>query len=226
MQRQCDEFLKLGLMGTTVVFCSGDSGVGGTNNYCPHGQFEPTWPSSCPYVTAVGATQLRPNSTIADGEIVADDYISSGGGFSNTFAMPDYQRDAVSTWWATHTENYTQFNTTQRSRGYPDVALNGVQYVTAVQGKFELIYGTSASAPAFGGIITLINDARLAAGKSSVGFINPVLYAHPEAFNDITEGSNSGCSTDGFHAIAGWDPATGMGTPKYESLKEVFMALP
>lgn len=32
--------------------------------------------------------------------------------------------------------------------------------------------------------INRINDERIAVGKSPVGFINPVLYEHPEVLND------------------------------------------
>lgn len=63
-------------------------------------------------------------------------------------------------------------------------------------------------------------------GKGPVGFLNPVFYAHPEAFNDITEGGNPGCGTEGFAAQPGWDPVTGLGTPKYEKLREIFLGLP
>ncbi len=63
-------------------------------------------------------------------------------------------------------------------------------------------------------MITLLNDARIAAGKSSLGFLNPFLYqtlaAHPDAFIDITTGDNeSGCCLHGFSADVGWDPVTG-----------------
>lgn len=46
-------------------------------------------------------------------------------------------------------------------------------YIVAIDNKFGLVFGTSASCPVVASLITLINDARLAAGKSSVGFINP-----------------------------------------------------
>lgn len=36
-------------------------------------------------------------------------------------------------------------------------------------------------------------------------------YQHPEAFNDITVGSNPGCNSTGFPAAKGWDPVTGLG---------------
>jgi hypothetical protein len=48
-----------------------------------------------------------------------------------------------------------------------------------------------------------VNEARIAAGKGPVGFINPVLYQHPEVFNDIKNGSNPGCRSEGFHAVDG-----------------------
>jgi tripeptidyl-peptidase I len=42
-------------------------------------------------------------------------------------------------------------------RSYPDLSANGANYVVAVDGSLTLVYGTSASAPVFGSIITLIN---------------------------------------------------------------------
>jgi kumamolisin len=43
-----------------------------------------------------------------------------------------------------------------------------------------------------------------------VGLANPALYAAEKtAFTDITEGNN-----DGFEAGPGWDPVTGLGSPK------------
>jgi tripeptidyl-peptidase-1 len=95
--------------------------------------------------------------------------------------------------------------------------------VVAVDGSLGLIFGTSASAPTFGSIVTLINEERVKAGKPTVGFINPTLYANPGAFNDIVSGGNQGCGTPGFTAVEGWDPVTGLGTPNYEKLLQVFM---
>jgi tripeptidyl-peptidase-1 len=75
----------------------------------------------------------------------------------------------------------------------------------------------------FAGLITSINSFRLNAGKKPVGFINPVLYQHQEIYNDITTGNNPGCNTAGFSAVKGRDPVTGLGTPDYSKLKEVFL---
>jgi hypothetical protein len=49
-----------------------------------------------------------------------------------------------------------------------------------------------------------INEERHAAGKGTVGFINPVLYANPDVLNDITNGTNLGCGSNGFQAVEGY----------------------
>lgn len=84
------------------------------------------------------------------------------------------------------------------------------------------------SAPIIGGIINRINEERLKAGKSPVGFINPAIYAYQEMFTDVVHGdqySNGACKNKAFSAVRGWDPVTGMGTPKYEKMLEIFMGL-
>jgi hypothetical protein len=37
--------------------------------------------------------------------------------------------------------------------------------------------GTSLSSPVWGAVLTLVNEARIEAGKSTVGFIHPVLVS-------------------------------------------------
>jgi len=48
-----------------------------------------------------------------------------------------------------------------------------------------------------------INDERIAIGKGPVGFVNPVLYAHADVLDDITNGKNPGYYTDGFSSVEG-----------------------
>ena len=56
-------------------------------------------------------------------------------------------------------------------------------------------------------IISLLNDFLLYKDRSPLGFLNPFLYGvGQDGLNDITQGSNPACKTDGFSAIAGWDP--------------------
>lgn len=154
--------------------------------------------------------------------------IYSGGGFSNIFSLPPYQAEAVSHYLTRYPPPYgaDRFNTSGNSRGLPDVSVNGARYNVAVDGSFQPVSGTSAATPLFGGIITLINGERLKLGKKPVGFINPVLYAHPEILNDVTQGNNPGCGTRGFEARPGWDPVTGLGTPNYEKMLALFLDLP
>lgn len=47
----------------------------------------------------------------------------------------------------------------------------------------------ACASPIFASVVALINDDLLAAGKPVLGFLNPWIYAHPEAFNDITTGA-------------------------------------
>jgi len=56
--------------------------------------------------------------------------------------------------------------------------------------------------------------------------VNPVLYANPQVLNDVVNGGNPGCGTDGFQAVEGWDPVTGLGTPNYPAMEELFLSLP
>ncbi|KAH9924577.1 subtilisin-like protein [Fomitopsis serialis] len=237
-QRQCAEYAKLGLMGITVLFSSGDNGVSGNGGVCldADGQedydgnvFAPGFPVDCPYVTAVGATQVNPNATVFEPESACEQVIYSGGGFSNVFPMPSYQASAVEHYLTNYPPAYPSgtYNVSG-SRAYPDIAANGANYIVAVQGEFYLVYGTSCASPVSAAILSAINDARIAIGKSPIGFINPTIYTplFMEAFNDITTGSNPGCGTEGFYAQPGWDPVTGVGTPNFAKLLGLWLALP
>ena len=235
--RQCNEYMKLGLAGTTILYSSGDFGVAGNGGQCigpdgkyndgKSGMFNPSFPGTCPYVTSVGATQIKPGASVTAPEEACETVIFSGGGFSNVFPLPSYQSSAVKSFFANHPPPYTaaQYNNTQKSRGIPDISANGANYVVAVDGVFALVYGTSASSPVVGAILTLINEARFAIGKGSIGFINPTLYANPGLLNDITEGGNQGCGTPGFTSVSGWDPVTGLGTPNFPKLLKKFLSL-
>lgn len=108
------------------------------------------------------------------------------------------------------------------SETYMGYTLTLGQLGVFIEGFGTLIYGTSLSAPIWASIITLINEERTKEGKPPVGFVNPVLYAHPEAFHDVTRGTNPGCGTQGFPASPGWDPSTGLGTPDYPKLLKIF----
>ncbi|KJA23283.1 hypothetical protein HYPSUDRAFT_54467 [Hypholoma sublateritium FD-334 SS-4] len=237
--RQCSEYAKLGLMGTTVFHSSGDNGVAGNGGVCLNAAhqpvddgtvFNPGFPASCPFVTAVGATQVNPNSTVNDPEGACEQVIFSGGGFSNIFPLPSFQASDVKSFLKDHPPPFKngQFNNSGNARGFPDLSANGANYVIGIDGEFELVFGTSASSPVVGSIFTLVNDARLAIGKRPVGWLNPLIYSpvFREAFNDITSGGNQGCGTGGFTATKGWDPVTGVGTPDLSKILPLALLLP
>lgn len=174
----------------------------------------------------MGATQLIADN-VDSGER-ATKLFGSGGGFSNYFSVPSYQTSAVKHFMENYAPIYgpNVYNDTGKARGYPDVSAIGSNVATVFDGSTLGLGGTSASAPIFGGIVTLLNEERIKAGKGPIGFLNPTLYKNPDAFNDITIGNNPGCGTDGFNATPGWDPVTGLGTPDFKKLKKVFLDLP
>jgi tripeptidyl-peptidase I len=219
-----------------VCSSSGDNGVAGNGAVClnddgsqsPSGRrFNPGFPSGCPYITAVGATQVPAGRKVTDPESATYQVIYSGGGFSNYFPRPDYQKAQVDAYLKNYPPSYASDIWNSSSRAFPDISANGANYVVAVDGAFSRVFGTSASAPVVGAMITNINDARLAIGKKSLGFINPALYSakFASAYNDITNGTNPGCGTQGFNATKGWDPVTGLGTPRFPILLAKFLTL-
>lgn len=201
--------MKLGLQGVSVLVASGDSGVAGpagddSANGCLNGGtvFSPDFPATCPYLTTVGATLLTGQAS-KDQETAVTRF-GSGGGFSNIYPTPDYQQAAVANYFAT-TPTYPYYTYgaygngryNRTGRGYPDVSAVGDNIVIFNKGAPTLIGGTSASCPVFASILTRINDLRLRKGMSTVGFVNPALYANPQALHDITVGNNPGCGTNG-----------------------------
>ncbi|KIY52319.1 subtilisin-like protein [Fistulina hepatica ATCC 64428] len=217
--RVCKEFAQLGARGISLLFSSGDGGVGDGDPYSSSDcisndgkntkMFLPSFPAS---VTAVGGTTGVPE--------VAVDF--SGGGFSNYFARPSYQTEAVSQYLSNLPQGTYDglFNST--GRAYPDISAQADYYRVWYQGCPQYFGGTSASAPAVAGFIALLNDARLSKGLSSLGFLNPWLYKNAfHVLNDITSGNNPGCGTQGFNAAIGWDPVTGLGTPNFGKLLEI-----
>ncbi|KAJ7921335.1 family S53 protease [Mycena leptocephala] len=204
----CEAYMAFGARGTSVLFASGDGGVeGGQAQTCT--KYQAAFPAGCPYLTAVGSVHGISPETAST---------FSSGGFSNYWGAPDYQADAVAAFLtAQGTTNKGLFNAS--GRGYPDVSAQGENVQIVSGGTTEGVDGTSCSSPIFASVIGLLNDQLIAAGNSPLGFLNPWLYANPDMLNDVTTGSNPGCSAKGFTARAGWDPVTGLGTPNFTKMK-------
>lgn len=220
----CNTLAQLGARGTSVLFASGDAGVGGsgecyTNDGRNASTFLPNFPSSCPYVTSVGGTyKFNPEVPVFRNRTTG--LYTAGGGVSYYFPTPDYQKEALSAYLAETgvTEKYAGLFD-PNGRAYPDIAGQSLNFTIYWNGTLRPVSGTSASTPAVSGILALVNDALIAAGKPTLGFLNPWLYAGGyKAFNDVTTGSNYGCDTEGFPAVAGYDIATGWGTPNFKQI--------
>ncbi|KAJ6123170.1 Peptidase S8/S53 subtilisin/kexin/sedolisin, partial [Penicillium capsulatum] len=218
----CNLYAQLGSRGVSVIFSSGDSGVGAacqTNDGKNTTHFPPQFPAACPFVTSVGATTgVSPERGV----------FFSSGGFSDLWDRPKWQEEAVGSFLHGLGDQWSgMFN--PKGRAFPDVAAQGQNFAVYEKGNLNRVDGTSAAAPVFAGIIALLNDARLGAGQPPLGFLNPWLYSNGGALNDITEGGSTGCNGrsrfggDGnggpvvpyasWNSTKGWDPVTGLGTP-------------
>lgn len=215
------QFMKAGTKGLSILFASGDQGVCGREG-CGifTKRFKPDFPGGSPYITVVGGTDF---STFSIGEETA--WSAGGGGFSDTFAIPDYQAKLVAAYKASpdaKLPKQSEWNNT--GRGYPDVAALGGQktpYCVVTSGTPQGVAGTSASCPTTASVFARLNGLRLAKGGKPMGFLNPWIYQNPDAFNDVTSGCNNGggFNKDCFTAIKGWDAATGNGTPNFAIMK-------
>jgi tripeptidyl-peptidase-1 len=222
----CNLIGQLGARGTTVLFSSGDTGVGSacqTNDGKNTTRFLPIFPAACPYVTSVGGTHfVKPEAAVS----------FSSGGFSDRWPRPWWQRDAVSDYLEKLGDRWKGLYNPY-GRGFPDISAQGRYYYVVDKGRVTRVSGTSASAPTISAIIALLNAARLQAGKPTFGFLNPWLYIKGfEGLTDIVDGGSTGCigrdiysglpspfvPYASWNATEGWDPVTGLGTPDFGKL--------
>ena len=224
-QAVCEGFAQLGARGVSLLFSSGDNGVG-ANNTClsndgkDTSMFLPAFPASCPYVTTVGGTRAYP-------EVVAFDPkngYASGSGFSNYFAQPAYQKNSsVVDKYIESLNGAFDGMYNKSGRAYPDVAAQSYRYLVVYNGTVISLDGTSASSPTVASIVALVNDALMADGQAPLGFLNPWLYtgAGEQAFTDVVNGTSIGCKSAGFAAGKGWDVASGWGTPQFHTMLDL-----
>ena len=200
------------LLGITVCVAAGDDG---SDDQVGDGHAHVDFPSSSPYVLAVGGTTLKVSSAgkitetaWKDGDgLRKDNGGSTGGGVSTIFPRPSWQTVSIQSINPGSIEG----------RVVPDVAADAsanTGYWTVVDGQGGASGGTSAAAPLWASLI-----ARLNAGLGvSVGFLSPLLYQGTTplgqtACRDITSGNNDTASIGGYSAGPGYDAVTGWGAP-------------
>lgn len=208
------EFAKMGTLGISIFAASGDDGTG-KQGFWGCKKFDPTWPASSPWVTAVGGTYRTLGKEVG--------WSSSGGGYSAIFKRPDYQSEAAEGYEKSGVKFPSGSLYNASGRLTPDVSALSTNFRTLSLGAYGCISGTSAATPVFAGLVAKINADLERSGKAPVGFVNPTLYAHHGDIGyDVTAGNNKvqGCPS-GFNAAEGFDCVTGLGTPTYESLKSI-----
>ncbi|MHA4810688.1 S53 family peptidase [Flavitalea flava] len=196
-----EAFKAASLLGVTICVASGDQG---SDDRVGDGQVHVDFPASSPFVLGCGGTKLLTNGNAITSETVwhESNDSASGGGVSDFFPLPDYQKNA---------KVPLSLSKKHKGRGVPDVAGNAdpqTGYKVRVDGQDMIIGGTSAVAPLMAGFIALVNEKN----GGSAGFINPKIYAAKTGLRDITKGDNITTSTNkGYKAGKGWDACTGLG---------------
>ncbi len=217
-QRGAQIFKQAAAQHITVLAAAGDSGATNPNDPSNPDSYWNTpnvsWPASDPNVLAVGGTSLTLTAS--------DDYQSetvwrdpqlgvTGGGLSVVFPEPSYQKLVP---------NQNLFH---GQRGLPDVAFPADGFLVYLSGNavglgqvnpqwhnWNVVGGTSVSAPCWAGLIAIANQVR----GQPLGLIQPALYSlQGKGMHDITTGSNSLHGVTGYLALKGFDLVSGWGTP-------------
>jgi subtilase family serine protease len=266
-------FKEAAATGVTIGFSAGDCGdsspaaaATGVNCQPDTSRAQANWPDSDPWVTSVGGTALGLASKSGsygfetdmgtlrsvlstDGSswspLPGSFYFGGGGGTSEDFAQPWYQRGVVPSSTSHTLATGAKSKTAQRVT--PDVAMNGDLYTSVLVGMSngapysEAGYGgTSVSSPEF----AAVQADAIQAQHHPLGFANPEIYARHGLFTDVIDRQAQHSTTplsnvydagviDGnliarlvafgedtsLNAVRGYDDATGVGSPTLNYLR-------
>jgi kumamolisin len=193
---------KMAAQGQNFFAASGDDSTWSKRNEA--------WPADAAYVVSVGGTDLTTSSAAGPWKSETA-WSDSGGGISpDKIAIPSWQQ-------LSGVINSSNKGSTTYRNG-PDVSANAnfTFYVCADQTTCTAndYGGTSFATPMWAGYVALVNQQLKANGYSTIGFINPYLYAfgvsssYGTDFHDITSGKSGSYS-----AVTGYDLVTGWGSP-------------
>jgi hypothetical protein len=213
-------FERMAAQGQTVVAASGDEG----SEDCFSASSDPDAtglavddPGSQPDVLSVGGTTMVSGAVASqavwndcEGTGLGDCQQyggngATGGGYSSVWPKPAWQPAG------------------QSARAVPDLSssadpAHGVAFYFARDGGWSAIGGTSIVSPEIGAFLA---DADQGCATTA-GLVGPTLYAADDAadFTDVTTGDNdfTGTNDGTYAATAGYDPATGLGTPQEQNL--------
>ncbi len=237
-------FTTAAAQGQTIFASTGDTGSAGClgDTTTPLKQTGIDDPASQPFVTSVGGTSLSLKNTASYGDETTWNTTreppksyngASGGGISQYWESPAWQnmtgvRNSYSTGKLCGAPNG------KICRETPDVSLHAnadhgyIMYCSAKattvcsnSTPWNVVGGTSASAPLWAALVALANEISLQHGGHTLGFINPLLYQiardpqkYAACFHDIVKGNNDNNGLNGgrYPATRGYDMTTGLGS--------------
>jgi Pro-kumamolisin, activation domain len=217
-------FERMAVQGQTMVAAAGDDGS--EDCYDPEGGDQDTElavddPGSQPDVLSVGGTTLVDGSVATqsvwnDCEGSRESFCSvsggaGGGGYSVDWPRPSWQPTTVGG------------SSAPNQRMVPDLSISAdpADGVAIYFGGWTVFGGTSVAAPTIAGLLADTNQGC----ASRLGLVGPSLYAADNSdaaanFTDVTTGENDLTGSHGgdYPAGAGFDLATGLGTPEDQNL--------
>jgi subtilase family serine protease len=199
--------------GIAFVSASGDQGsscfAGTSSSGAAQYALGVGYPASDPNVIAVGGneTVTALTSPVAwnDALSVTGQQLASGGGVSTTFTIPAYQAGVAGLASA-------QF------RNVPDLAMPAVNAAVYLNGRWQLVEGTSWASPQFAVMLAEVSQyCRSGLGNAAAIPYGVYRNGGAGAFLDITSGNNAvpfnGGTSPAYAAVAGYDNVTGFGVP-------------
>jgi subtilase family serine protease len=172
--------------GVAITASTGDSG------------YRVEYPSSSPYVTAVGGTSLTQTTNTGSRNGSETAWSGAGSGCSAYEPKPVWQHD-------TGCANRTVADVS----AVADPSTGVWIYDSYSSPGFSILGGTSAAAPIVGAMYALAGNPL-----PSSTTLSALPYAHSASLNDVTLGSTGSCGGSYLcTAGAGYDGPSGLGTP-------------
>jgi subtilase family serine protease len=194
-------FMQMAAQGQSIYAASGDSGA-----YDNGVTLSVDDPASQPYMVGVGGTHLSVVNTSETylSETTWNDGGASGGGISSVWNIPSWQQGVTTA-------------ASQSMRNVPDVSLNAdpyTGYAIYYKNGWYIYGGTSCASPLWAAFTARVNQQRVSGGINTLGFADPLIYQiatsskYSTDFHDINDDSTNLY----YHAVTGYDNATGWGT--------------